>query len=104
VDFAIPFGLIVNELVTNAVKHAQADVESPEVRVGLRLTGEGAVLLVSDNGPGFPEGFDPESGTSLGMELVRSLVSQLRGSIEYSSEGGATLRVVVPPPAASASS
>jgi two-component sensor histidine kinase len=100
VDFAIPFGLIVNELVTNAIKHAQADDQAPKVRVSLSQSGEGTVLVVSDNGPGFPDDFDPAAGTTLGMELVSSLVSQLRGNIEFLSEGGAKLRVVVPPPSA----
>jgi PAS domain S-box-containing protein len=100
VDFAIPFGLIVNELVTNAIKHAQEDDQAPKVRVSLSQSSEGTVLVVSDNGPGFPDDFDPAAGTTLGMELVSSLVSQLRGNIEFLSEGGAKLRVVVPPPSA----
>ena len=98
VDFAIPFGLVVNELVTNAFKHARAHAETATVSVRLHLTTEGTVLEVSDNGPGFPEDFDPEEGQTLGLELVRSLVAQLNGTMEHDTDDGAVWRLVFPHP------
>ncbi|MFP4011806.1 MAG: sensor histidine kinase, partial [Spirochaetaceae bacterium] len=97
VNLAIPFGLVVNELVTNAFKHAALGSEAIQVTVSLRMTSEGTELVVSDNGPGMPADFDVDANTSLGMELVRSLVSQLQGTVSYRSEGGVTWRVVIPP-------
>ncbi|MFW5797344.1 MAG: PAS domain-containing sensor histidine kinase [Spirochaetota bacterium] len=97
VNLAIPFGLVVNELVTNAFKYAALGSEAIQVTVSLRMTSEGTELVVSDNGPGMPADFDVDANTSLGMELVRSLVSQLQGTVSYRSEGGVTWRVVIPP-------
>ncbi|MFO8065328.1 MAG: histidine kinase dimerization/phosphoacceptor domain -containing protein, partial [Spirochaetia bacterium] len=99
VDFAIPFGLIVNELCTNAFKHARTDGSVTRVKLQLGVGSEGTVLTVSDNGVGFPAEEHMDGRDSLGMELVRSLVSQIRGTIEYFSNNGAVWRVVVPPSA-----
>ena len=83
IEKAIPCGLIVNELVSNALKHAFPNGAQGEVRVGLlptltsRLT-----LVVSDNGIGFPEDMDFRNTSSLGLQLVNSLVDQLEGTCE----------------------
>jgi PAS domain S-box-containing protein len=91
VETAVPVGLILNELITNAFKYgvvpgAPGDhdvvVEVGEVESQLRV-------MVRDFGPGLPEGFRIERGTSLGLQLVRSLTRQVRGSIEARSGGGA---------------
>ncbi|MFP4373980.1 MAG: sensor histidine kinase [Spirochaetaceae bacterium] len=96
VDFAIPFGLIVNELVTNAIKHARPKGGPPAVTVRMRVTNGGTELVVSDNGLGLPAGFDAAAGASLGLKLVQSLAAQLGGSLEFDSGDGAVMRVIVP--------
>jgi PAS domain S-box-containing protein len=80
---AIPCGLIVNELLTNSLKHAFPGERSGEVRVGLRREADGGVWLrVSDTGAGLPEGFASRPQNSLGLQLVSDLTRQLRGSLE----------------------
>lgn len=81
-DYAIPVGLIVNELVTNAIKHADAPAGRNNVLVSLRAEGGTATIEVADNGRGLPQGFQLDaSRTSFGMRVVTSLVQQLQGSI-----------------------
>lgn len=84
-DKAILVGLLVNELVTNALKHALPTGGHCEVRVECRRTAEGALLSVADNGRGLPEGFDVARSTSFGMRLVNAFASQLGGVLEVSS-------------------
>lgn len=94
----IPLGFIVNELIVNAVKYARGHIV-------LHIETAGAVhaLSVSDDGPGFPPDFDPVASCGLGMKIIRSLVTQIAGTLHFtaadSSRGGA--RVTVSFPAAS---
>ncbi len=94
IDTAIPCGLIVNELVSNAFKHAFAGGRSGEVKVELeRNGGRQLILRVSDNGAGFPAGVDFRNTESLGLQLVTTLVDQLDGTIELDQEGGARFKI-----------
>ena len=92
-DKVIPVALIINELVSNALKHGFPDIAARgdgagEIRVDLSLGPDRRVrLLVSDNGPGFSKTFDVEQSQSLGLKLVRVLVRQLKGEIELQAEG-----------------
>jgi len=88
---AIPCGLIINELVSNAFKHAFPDLPTGEIRVEVRAQEPGQhVLTVRDNGVGFPQGFDPASTATLGFQLVQSLVKQLQGTLRIQSDSGTT--------------
>ncbi len=79
-DLAIHCGLLLNELATNAVKHAFFQVPEPRFTVELREVEKGELLLtVEDNGPGLPEGFDPERHSHLGIKLALALASQAGG-------------------------
>jgi len=79
-DLAINCGLLLNELATNAVKHAFSRVQEPRFTVELREVEEGELLLtMEDNGPGLPEGFDPERHSHLGIKLALALASQAGG-------------------------
>ena len=90
VDSAVPCGLIVNELVSNAYKHGFPDGRSGTIRVSVRRTAEGVIFLsVDDDGKGIPEGVNLKKTESLGMQLVFTLVEQLDGQIEISSLPGA---------------
>jgi two-component sensor histidine kinase len=86
VDVAVPCGLIVNELVTNALKHAfrVPDAASNEVRIAMRRVGESLAISVADNGVGFA-GIDPASKQTMGLTLVRDLSTQLRGRVEFTN-------------------
>jgi PAS domain S-box-containing protein len=97
VDKAIPFGLIVNELVTNAVKHAFAGREAGNIRVTVERQEGMAQAVVEDDGIGLPEGFHPDAVKTLGMQLVVQLTRQLRGSLTFGSgERGSVFRLTFP--------
>ncbi len=93
VDIAIPLGLIANELVSNAFKHAFVNMENPELSVNLTLN-EKLVFEVKDNGKGLPATTKNED--SFGMELVHSLMAQLNAQLEYTYENGACFRLIMP--------
>ena len=91
-----PIGLAVNELVTNAAKYGASIVE-----VGFERADDGDYLLtVSDNGPGMPASFDLESGTGLGMKVVRMVARQLGGALTVGRGilGGASIVIRFPEP------
>lgn len=95
IDTAIPCGLVINELVSNAFKHAFPDGGEGMVRVRLSRAGEGYVLEVADNGGGFPEGLDIHRTESLGLRLITTLAEdQLQGSMTVEGGEGTTVRIV----------
>jgi len=101
IESAIPCGLILNELVTNAYKHAFRERVSGEIVVGLHCDPSGCVCLsVCDNGVGLPPGMDWRHSTSLGLRLVQMLARQVEGEIDLSTEKGTSfqLKFTLPPP------
>ncbi|MBP6703815.1 MAG: PAS domain-containing protein [Vicinamibacteria bacterium] len=85
-DQAIPCGLIVNELVTNSLKHGFTSGQGGDVRVMLRRESDGRVRLeVGDTGVGIGADFETKRGNSLGLQLVADLARQLRGQLEVGS-------------------
>lgn len=95
IDAAIPCGLVINELVSNALKHAFPEGRAGEVRVSLRPEGERGVLLtVADDGVGMPGDFDWRKAETLGLRLVQNLVEQqLQGRIELERARGTEWRI-----------
>lgn len=90
IDTAVPLGLILNELISNAYKYAFDGKSTGELHVSVESLGAGKhQLTVVDSGEGLPEGFDPKKAKSLGLRLVRRLAKQLYGSVEYRWEDGA---------------
>lgn len=91
VDNAVPYGLILNELVTNALKHAFGpDAKGAKLRVELRRREEMLELTVSDNGRGMKPDFDIGQAKGLGMQLVRSLSRQLGATIVFAGDASGT--------------
>lgn len=89
VDMAIPFGLIVNELVSNALKHAFPKAMKGTIRVEARRESDASYrLTVQDNGIGMPDHIDFEHSKTLGLQLVASLVRQLKGTASIQSSDG----------------
>lgn len=89
VDKAIPCGLIINELISNAYKYAFNDLEKGEIYIMMSLLGEDKYcLIVSDNGIGIPGDFDILKTDSLGMVLVTTLTKQLEGTVEIERNQG----------------
>jgi PAS domain S-box-containing protein len=92
-DTAIPCGLIVNELISNSMKHAFPGERTGKIGVSMAEQGEGYSLTVSDDGVGFPEGVDFRKVKSMGMQLVTVLAEQLGGEVRYSGESGTSFTV-----------
>lgn len=97
IDTAVPCGLIVNELISNAFKHAfHSGAAAPEIHVDLRRTPAGGIhLTVRDNGGGLPAGYDPREDGRLGVRTLLALVEyQLQGSLVFdSSPQGLTVEI-----------
>jgi PAS domain S-box-containing protein len=92
IDTALPMGLIVNELVSNCIKHAFPD-GTGNINVVLVHDGENYILKVSDNGAGLPKDIDPFESNSLGLKLVNSLSIQLEGDLEVERDGETSFKL-----------
>jgi two-component sensor histidine kinase len=94
IDVAIPCGLIVNELLSNSLKHAFPENREGEISVTLVTNDKDEIeLTVGDNGVGMPEGLNFRHTDSLGMNLINGLVTQLQGKIELHTEKGTEFRI-----------
>jgi len=93
VKTVFPLGTIVNELITNSMKHAFDGRDSGLLAVRLRREGMEIVLEIRDDGKGLPPGFDPGSSSGFGLQLVRMLAEQLNGS--FAMRGGESTTSVV---------
>jgi PAS domain S-box-containing protein len=94
VETAIPCGLIINELISNALKYAFPNDRRGEIQVRLYQEGETmTTLLVRDNGRGLPPDFELKTARTLGMTLVQGLVQQLRGTIAINRQQGTEFKV-----------
>jgi two-component sensor histidine kinase/CheY-like chemotaxis protein len=84
IDIGIPCGLIINELISNAFKHAFPDRATGNIRISLAHEGNGAYCLsVADDGIGINNSFSPEKANSLGMRIVYKLVEQIEAKLTY---------------------
>lgn len=92
-EVALPLGLILNELVSNACKHAFREGEAGRVAVRLRRSGAGFELVVEDDGVGLPVGFELERSTSLGLRIVARLARQLRATLSVQQARGTSIKV-----------
>ncbi len=94
-ETAIPCGLLINELVTNAFKHAFPNGESGEVKISLYQDQPGQFnLMISDNGIGLDSEIDLNHSSSLGLKLVKILSRQLNASVEYEVNQGTTFKII----------
>lgn len=96
IDTAVPCGLIINELASNALKYAFPSAKAGEINITFQRTEGCYVLRVSDTGVGLPADFDPEASKSLGMKLVHMLTSQLSGEIECRNGVGTSFEIKFP--------
>ncbi|MBW3598783.1 MAG: PAS domain S-box protein [Planctomycetes bacterium] len=100
-DTAIPCGLIINELVSNSLKHAFPTDEPGWIHIRLAPQAESAgwvQLTVSDNGVGLPADLDFRRTESLGLQLVVTLAEQIGGAIDLDNTAGATFKIRFPLP------
>lgn len=92
-DEAIPCGLILNELLSNALKYAFPDSRGGDIWITFRQNHDEFCLEIRDNGVGLPPGFSIETSRSLGLQVVTELTSQLHGELSWTNENGASFRV-----------
>jgi two-component sensor histidine kinase/HAMP domain-containing protein len=98
IDTAIPCGLLINELLTNALKHAFPEKRRGEINISLRekeiAGGIAYDMIVSDNGVGIPEDFDITKTKSLGLQLIKTLVEhQLQGKLDLHRNNGTRFHI-----------
>jgi two-component system, sensor histidine kinase PdtaS len=100
-DSAVPCGLILHELLSNALKHAFPDGQAGTITLDLRAGPDRHVTLrVADSGVGVPEPFDVRQSDSLGLQLVCLLTEQLGGTLTVTRQGGTTFTLTFPLPEA----
>ena len=97
IDTAVPIGLIVNELVSNAFKYAFPDNAEGEIVISLKESDDLIHLSVTDNGVGIPADLDMEKLSSLGLRIVRILTNQLEGDLSIVRNGGTEFRFTFKP-------
>ena len=95
IKHAIPCALILNELITNSLKHAFPDRQQGKIQISIRKLNDTVVRLrVIDNGRGIPKMEDINHPVALGLELVKHLVTgQLKGEIQFSNDNGTDIRI-----------
>ena len=96
IDTAITCGLIVNELVTNSMKHAKSDGTNMRLRVGLERHDEEVAISVWDNGTSPVAPNIIEESVTLGLSLVRTLTRQLGGVVKITQNGGVAFTIHIP--------
>ncbi|MDO9092015.1 MAG: PAS domain-containing protein [Rubrivivax sp.] len=96
-DQALPFGLLVNELISNSLKHGFPNGQGGEIRVVLQMVGGTLQLCVSDSGAGLPPDFEARRGKSLGLQLVADLVEQLGARLDIGPAPAAAFSVTFDP-------
>ncbi|MFP4179935.1 MAG: sensor histidine kinase [Spirochaetaceae bacterium] len=98
INQAIPCGLILNELVSNAIIHAFPGRDRGSIWIGLKKIGmEALELKVEDNGIGVPPHIDIDEPDTLGLSVVQALARQINGTPQMETQGGSTFRVIFQP-------
>ncbi|HOI40241.1 MAG TPA: PAS domain S-box protein [Methanobacterium sp.] len=95
-ETAVPSGLIISELMINAMKHAFPGDKPGEIRVDVENIDKDMIIKVSDNGIGMPPHISVETADSFGLQLVRTFVEQSEGSIEFEGDEGAKFIIKIP--------
>lgn len=96
IERAVPCGLLLNELVSNACKHAFPSGRPGNIAISIRQEQESVLLTVADDGVGLPGGLDPSQVSTLGLKLVRLLAFQLEGTVSFGEGPGTSVCVRFP--------
>ncbi len=94
--FCIDAGLILTELLANALRHAVIGAEGGKITVSARTLDNDLILEIDDNGPGFPQGFNPQKDGGLGFKIINSLLSRRKGIIQIIEGSGGRIRCTMP--------
>jgi len=93
IAMAVPFGSLINELMTNALKYAYVERQSGHLTVSIRGNSGFCDLTVRDDGPGFPVGFNPATDGNLGLRIIQMFSEQLGGKPNFTHESGLCFRL-----------
>ncbi len=93
-DNAVPLGIIVNELTSNALQHAFIQGQKGKICISFYAEADNYILSVMNTGKAFPEGLDFRNTESLGLQLVTNLVSQIDGTIELETEENTKFKII----------
>ncbi len=97
IDRAIPLGLIINELLSNALKYAFPDEHTGTISLDFKRFDTGDIsLTISDDGVGIPPDVDVENPSALGLQLVNMLTEQIKGTLTITREDGTTFEIIIP--------
>jgi two-component sensor histidine kinase len=92
-EIAIPFGMLVHELVSNSLKHAFRGRSEGRIAIRAQRVGDCARLSIHDNGNGLPQDFDPKKCRSMGIQLAASFAHQLGGELRFQNVNGTLIEV-----------
>ena len=95
INISVSLGLIINELITNSLKHAFPDERKGEIKIFLSEKNNDLELIVSDNGVGVPNGLDIKKTNSLGLELVDTLIEQHNGELKFECNGKTEFKILL---------
>lgn len=94
-DTAIPLGMILNELISNALKYAFTGKESGNIWVTMKKKGAELLLQVKDDGRGLPPDFNPETTTSFGYQIITAFAQKMKARINISSQDGTDVQLII---------
>jgi two-component sensor histidine kinase len=95
VDTMIPLGLVINELVSNAFKYAFKEKQSGELDIVLKENEDKLLLLVKDNGAGFPAGLDVKNSKSFGLKMIKAFAQKLKAKLDIYNKDGAVVEMEI---------
>ncbi len=95
IDLAIPLGLLINEIITNAYKHAFTGMDGGKIEVLVNTTGNEVDVMIKDNGRGLPQGYEQmiQNPSTLGFELISILSDQIRAELQLANNQGAQFKL-----------
>lgn len=97
INHSIPCGLILNELITNSIRHAFTDGSNGKIVISMhRHEGDGIYMSVTDNGVGLPDTMNFRTTKTIGLQIVMALVKQIDGVIDIDRRGGTSFRIAFP--------
>lgn len=96
VDILIPLGLILNELISNALKHAFGERQHGQIDISIVEVEEGIRVEIADDGAGLPADFEQQSSQSLGFKLIRAFVRKMNASLDIKGESGTKVALHIP--------
>lgn len=94
INTAIPCFLIINELITNCIKHAFPDGRPGKIIIDFKKVNDKHIMRIRDNGVGLPDDLNIKKTNTLGMQLITSLTAQLDGELEVKSNNGTEFEII----------